>query len=42
MKKRILVNGKKYYIDGTPGSGCTYLSTSKKPIYYEIFGTWVY
>lgn len=38
----VTVNGKKYYIDGTPGSGCTYLSTSKKPIYYEIFGTRVY
>lgn len=38
----VTVNGKKYYIDGTPGSQCTYLSTSKKPIHYEIFGEQVY
>jgi len=32
------VNGKKYYIDGTPGCGFVYLSTSKKPIYCQILG----
>lgn len=34
----VKVNGKKYYIDGMPGSGFTYLSTKKKPIYYAILG----
>lgn len=34
----VIVNGKKYYADGMPGCWFTYLSTSKKPIYYSIFG----
>ncbi len=34
----VMVNGRKYYIDGMPGSGFTYLSTARKPIYYAILG----
>ncbi len=33
----VKINNKKYYIDGTPGVGFVYLSTAKKPIYYQIF-----
>lgn len=34
----VRLNGRRYYIDGMPGSGFTYLSTGKKPIYYAVLG----
>lgn len=34
----VVANGRKYYIDGMPGGGFTYLSTKKKPVFYAVFG----
>lgn len=36
----VKIKGKKYYVDGTPGTGFFYMSTSKKPIYMamNLFG----
>ena len=31
---KVTIKGKTYYVDGTPGSGCLYMSTSKKNIYF--------
>ena len=35
---QVKVKGKTYYVDGNPGMPMVYLTTSKKPIYYEIGG----
>ncbi|MCI1654666.1 MAG: Ig-like domain-containing protein [Lachnospiraceae bacterium] len=35
---QVNVKGKTYYIDGTPGSGAVYLSTSKKPLFCMVMG----
>ena len=31
---KVVIQGKNYYVDGTPGSGAVYLSSSKKPLYF--------
>ncbi len=35
---KVVANGKTYYTEGTPGCYFTYLSTSKKPLYYVFCG----
>jgi len=37
---RVIIKGKQYYVDGTPGSMCVYLSSSKKPLYYYTDWMW--
>jgi len=34
---RVVINGKNYFVDGTPATGAFYMTTSTKPIYYEIY-----
>ena len=31
---KVTINGKTYFVDGTPASGCIYMSTTTKPIYF--------
>lgn len=34
---KVVIKGTTYYVDGTPATGAFYMTTSKKPIYYEIY-----
>ena len=39
---QVKIKGKTYYVDGTPGAGFVYLSSSKKPLFsaYNLYGEW--
>ena len=39
----VKIKGKKHFVDGTPGAGFIYMSTTKKPIYMceDLFGQYV-
>ena len=39
---RVTIEGKTYYVDGTPGSMIVYLSDETKPVFYatSMFGDW--
>ena len=34
---KVKIKGKNYIVDGTPGTGAFYMTTAKKPIYYQIY-----
>lgn len=34
---KVVIKGTTYYVDGTPATGAFYMTTNKKPIYYEIY-----